>query len=150
MIPANTNPGQPDPANPDAVTHDPAQRRSEPGAPVLNPGFQLNHPTIVSLLYLGAFVTGITAIIGLVLAYLWKDEDANSWAASHGRYLIRTFWIGLLYSVIVGISWITIILIPLIPVGIVAIMVWWVVRCVKSLLAAQKQQPISDPATWLV
>ena len=31
-------------------------------------GFDLNRPTIVSLLYLSSFVFGVTAIVGVVLA----------------------------------------------------------------------------------
>lgn len=32
----------------------------------------------------------------------------------------------------------------------VAVAVWFIVRCVKGLMQADKQQPIGDPATWIV
>jgi len=38
-------------------------------------GFLLNNPTIVSLLYLGGFITGISALVGLVLAYVWSSDS---------------------------------------------------------------------------
>ncbi len=47
--------------------NDPTQR---PDATPVPSGFEFNRPTIVSLLYLGSFITGITAIIGVVLAYV--------------------------------------------------------------------------------
>ncbi len=37
-------------------------------------GFDLNRPTIINLLYIASFITGITGIIGVVLAYVWKGE----------------------------------------------------------------------------
>src|SRR3546814_8368095 len=45
-----------------------------PPATSTNASFDLNRPTIVALLYLASFLTGITALIGLVLAYIWKNE----------------------------------------------------------------------------
>lgn len=121
-----------------------------PHAPGTTQGFQLNHPTIISLLYLASFLTGITAIIGVVLGYLWKDENKGSWAESHLQYLVRTFWIGLLYGLAIGVSMILIVTIPLVPVAYAALAVWFVVRSLKALLSAQKQQPIADPTSWII
>ena len=63
-------------------------------------GFDLNQPTIISLLYLGGYVTGISAIVGVVLGYVWRSEPKAGWEVSHYAYLIRTFWIGLIGSVV--------------------------------------------------
>ena len=65
-----------------------------------NSGFEFNNPTIISLLYLASFITGITAIVGVVLAFVWRDEPKADWEISHYQYLINTFWIGLLGSII--------------------------------------------------
>lgn len=108
-------------------------------------GFDFNRPTIVSLLYLGGFITGVSAIVGLVLAYVWKGEPHAGWEESHFRYLIRTFWIGLLFSVVAGV--LAMILIGFLLFPLIAI--WFIVRCVKALLAAQKREPLADPATWM-
>ena len=35
-----------------------------------NTGFEFNQPTIISLLYLGSFVTGISGLVGVVLAHV--------------------------------------------------------------------------------
>jgi uncharacterized membrane protein len=109
-------------------------------------GFELNRPTIVALLYLASFVVGITGIVGLVLAYVWRGDNAEAWEAGHYTYHIRTFWIGLLASVL-GV------LLAIIGIGfliLLAVAVWVIVRSVVSLLNAQKRAPMADPATFLV
>lgn len=109
-------------------------------------GFDLNRPTIVSLLYLSSFVFGVTAIVGVVLAYVWKGEPHEEWQSSHFRYLIRTFWLGLIGG-FVGLL-LVIVLIGFLILLAVAVLV--IVRCVLSLVNAQKRAPMPDPETWLV
>lgn len=110
-----------------------------------NSGFDFNQPTIISLLYLGSFITGVSGLVGIVLAYVWQGDNQHDWAASHFTYLIRTFWIGLLGSVIS-------MLLMVVLVGmltIVAVAIWFGVRSVLSLVRAQKGEPMPDPQTWL-
>ena len=107
--------------------------------------FDFNHPTIISLLYLSSFVLGITIIVGVVLAYVWKGEPHADWETSHYDYLIRTFWIGLIGSVISFI-------LMLVLIGFllwIAVAVLVIVRCVLSLINAQKQVAMPNPETWL-
>jgi uncharacterized membrane protein len=64
---------------------------------------------------------------------------------SHYRFQIRTFWIGVLYSVIgmitvfiiVGFFWLCFVL------------VWWVVRCVKGMQAIAAGAPYERVETWM-
>ena len=118
------------------------QTQNDPQPPAPSGGFDLNHPTIISLLYLGSFVTGITGLVGVVLAYVWRDE-APAWAKSHHTYLIRTFWFGLLGTLIGVVLSIVLIGIPI----IIAVAVWVAVRSVMSLVKAQKQEPMPNPET---
>ncbi|WP_395392984.1 hypothetical protein WBP07_17685 [Novosphingobium sp. BL-8A] len=109
-------------------------------------GFEFNHPTIICLLYLASCVTGVTAIVGIVLAYVWRGEATADWEASHYQYLINTFWIGLIGSIIGGLLLIVVIgILVLAAVGVLVI-----VRCVMSLLNAQKHQPMPNPGSWTV
>ena len=107
--------------------------------------FELNQPTIISLLYLGGFVTGISALVGVVLAHAWQADNRANWAASHFTYLIRTFWLGLVGFVIAGVLSLVLIGLLLFPV----VGVWVGVRSVLSLMRAQKREAMPEPRTWL-
>ena len=98
----------------------------------------------VYILYLASLLTGITALIGLVVAYALRGQ-APEWEQSHYQFLIRTFWIGLLYSVI-GIL-LTVILIGFLILLFVAI--WLIVRCIQGLQLAARREPVPNPRTWL-
>ncbi len=110
--------------------------------------FQMNRPTIISLLYLGSFLAGITTIIGIILAYVWNGEAHEGWEDSHYRYHIRTFWMGIAWTVVAIIGTVVtlglgaFILFPLVAI-------WFAVRAIKSLLAAQKRQPVQNVDSWI-
>lgn len=108
-------------------------------------GFDFNQPTIISVLYLASFITGISGLVGIVLAHVWQGDNQEDWAASHFSYLIRTFWIGFVASLIAGVLSIVLIGFLLLPL----IAVWVGVRSVMSLIKAQKQEPMPDPETLL-
>ncbi|MET0534904.1 MAG: DUF4870 domain-containing protein, partial [Steroidobacter sp.] len=92
--------------------------------------------TVIYVLYLVTIISGITAIIGVIMAYMYRDE-APDWLRNHYDFQIRTFWLGLLYSVIAGI-------LCLIFIGFVlffVIAVWWIIRCVKGLRHLDRREP---------
>ncbi len=97
----------------------------------------------VYILYLVGFLTGLTAIIGVIIASL-QSERTDPTSQTHFQFQIRTFWIGLLYA-FVGI------LTAHIGIGAI-ILLWWAVwtliRCVKGMLALNAGEPISDPRSW--
>ena len=120
----------------------PAQR---PDATPTASGFEFNRPTIVGLLFAASYVTGVSGIIGVVLAYAWKSESHLPWEETHYTYLIRTFWIVVVASVLGMIT-------LLIGVGflvLLAVGVWGLVRTIMSLINAQKREPMKDPETLL-
>ena len=99
---------------------------------------------VVYVLYLVGYFTGITALIGVIIAHL-QTASARSILKSHNTFQIRTFWIGLLYLV-VGFALLHFI------VGALIIL-WWVVwsliRNVKGLLALNRNEPIANPELWM-
>jgi uncharacterized membrane protein len=99
---------------------------------------------IVYILYFVAYFTGITALIGVIIAHL-QVGSGDPIASSHFRFQIRTFWIGLLYLVIGTI-------LSVVVVGF-AVLLWWfiwsLVRNIKGALALNENQPIANPASWL-
>ncbi|NVE95127.1 DUF4870 family protein [Altererythrobacter lutimaris] len=118
----------------------PTQRNSGPPA---TGGFDLNRPSIISLLYLASFVTGVTGLVGIVLAHIWRGESHEPWVSSHYTYLIRTFWIGFAASVVA--FFLSFILIGVLLFPLIAI--WVGVRSVLSMVKAQKHEPMPEPET---
>lgn len=55
---------------------------------------------VVYVLYALSYFAGITAIVGIIINYVKKDDVAGTWLESHFRWQIRTFWFGLLWAVI--------------------------------------------------
>jgi len=99
---------------------------------------------IVYVLYLAAYVVGVTGLIGVIIAHV-KISSADPLLRTHYQFQIRTFWIGILYLV-VGI------VLLLVIIG-VAILLWWfiwsLVRNVKGVLALNENKPIADPTSWM-
>ena len=54
----------------------------------------------VYILYALSYFAGVTAIVGIIINYVKKDEAAGTWLESHFRWQIRTFWFGLLWALI--------------------------------------------------
>jgi uncharacterized membrane protein len=99
---------------------------------------------VVYVLYLVSYFTGITALVGVIIAFIQVDS-ADPILASHYRFQIRTFWIGLLY-LFVGV------ILAFVFIGILVIFWWFIwslVRNVKGLLALNESKPIADPASWM-
>ncbi len=98
----------------------------------------------VYVLYLLGYVTGITSIIGVVIAYL-QSGSTNPEMRSHYIFQTRTFWIGLLY-LFGGLV--------LLHLGVGAvILLWWfvwsLVRNIKGLLALNRNEAIANPESWV-
>jgi uncharacterized membrane protein len=111
-------------------------------------GFDFNQPTVVSLLYLASVVTGLPMLIGVVLAYVWKGEAPNGWEESHLRYHIRSFWIG----IALGLLFVVPTVLTLGVAGFIlypALVLWLIVRSMKSLMKAQRREPMANETTWL-
>ena len=123
------------------MTHvDPTPTPSPPREQISNKTLAL----IVYILYFVAYFTGITALIGVIIAHV-QVGSADPVLATHYRFQIRTFWIGLLYGII-GL------VLSLILIGYLVLLwlfVWSLIRNVKGVLALNENQPIPNPASWM-
>ena len=102
-------------------------------------------PLVIYALFLIGLGTGITAVVGVVLAYVSKPA-APEWLQSHYVFQIRTFWLWLLFSAIGGV-------LTLAHVGFVilaAIWVWMAVRCILGLTWLAKGQAYPTPRNWMI
>lgn len=95
-------------------------------------------------LYAASFLFGVTAVIGVVLAYMKRAEAAGTIYHSHLTYAIRTFWIGLALSVagfllsFVGLGFL---------LGFFAL-VWFVIRLVRAFLAWNERRAVERPTRF--
>ncbi|WP_163575054.1 DUF4870 family protein [Halomonas faecis] len=102
-------------------------------------------PIVVYALFLAGIVSGgLTALVGVVMAYVYRGEGP-AWLDDHYRFLIRTFWIGVLYFGVSGV--LTLVLIGFLT-WLLAVL-WLVIRCVKGLKRLQEQRAPDDVMTWL-
>jgi uncharacterized membrane protein len=99
---------------------------------------------VVYILYLVSLFVGLTAIVGVIMAYVNRG-DAADWVRSHYRFQIRTFWIGLLYG---ALSLLTAVIVIGILFGMFTL-IWWIVRCAKGLKQLARGEPYENAATWL-
>ncbi len=99
---------------------------------------------LIYIFYLVSIIIGVTAIVGLIMAYVNRD-DAPDWLQSHYQFQIRTFWIGALY-LFIGI------LLSQIVIGVFIILfwlVWLIVRCARGMKYLDRQQAYPDPKGWV-
>jgi len=100
-------------------------------------------PAVSYALYLLAFATGFTAIVGLIIAYA-QQGSAGPVMRTHYTFLIRTFWIGLVAMILVGVLFgvgailsVVLIGIPIMALaGLLSaiVAVWYGVRCIVGLV----------------
>lgn len=65
--------------------------------------------TAVYALQALAFLFGITFIVAVVVNYIKREDVRGTWLESHFRWQIRTFWYGLLWTVLGTLLYIVII-----------------------------------------
>lgn len=86
---------------------------------------------LVYILQAISLVVGLTAVAGVIINYLKRDEVRGTWLESHFEWQIKTFW-WLLAGVVVG--W----LLAIVLVGFLVLFVvgiWYIYRIVKGWLA---------------
>ena len=100
---------------------------------------------ITYVLYGLSLINGLTAVAGVIIAHIKVNEVTDSFLQSHYRWLIRTFWIGLIGFVIAGL--LTIIFIGFLLMPVVGL--WFIYRLVKGFLRFNDNKPIEDPGAWI-
>ena len=106
----------------------------------------VNTTKMVKIIYILNFVGVLLpfcALIGVVLAYPFQ-QDARGYLKSHFQYLIRTFWISILYYLVAGI-------LCLLVIGYVLLFlvtVWWIIRNAVGLKKALHEQEITHVEAW--
>ena len=91
---------------------------------------------VIYALQAASLLVGITALVAVIINYVKRPDVAGSWLESHFRWQIRTFWFGLLWSVMGFIT-------AFVVVGyfiLAANAVWLIYRIVKGWLRLADQK----------
>lgn len=97
----------------------------------------------IHVLYLAGIVVGVTALAGIVIAYINRGKS-EAWIETHYTWAIRTFWIGLLYTLISA-------MLMLVAIGFITgllTVAWFVARIVFSWQALDRGEPMANAASW--
>jgi uncharacterized membrane protein len=97
-------------------------------------------PTIIYACYVAAFLYGITMIIGVVVAYVYRDEAKGKWCHSHYNYQIGIFWKSIIGFVI---GFCTIAFFGLGIFVLIGTYIWVVVKILKGWRALAEGKEIS-------
>jgi uncharacterized membrane protein len=100
---------------------------------------------VIYVLYLAGLAIGISGLVGIVLAYVNRGKS-EAWIETHYTYIIRTFWIGLLYGLVS-----CVLILAFIGMFLLfAVAVWFIARCIIGLQAAGRGEPVRNPQSWLI
>ena len=92
-------------------------------------------------------LVGLFGFIGVIVAYVKRDEAQGTWVASHLSWLIRTFWFSTFWGVVGGIIFVLLFIVfllgPLLAFGIWgATSLWVIYRVVRGYLLFKDSRPI--------
>jgi uncharacterized membrane protein len=107
-------------------------------------------------LYLASLFTfSLTAIIGLIIAYVKRGDLAGTPYESHITSAIRTFWISLVVAVVALALIAAAIGASSLFLGVISgfifalLTLWQIVRGIRGLIRAIDGDPIANPTGWL-
>jgi len=83
---------------------------------------------------IGVFVP-LAAIVGVIINHIKRGDTRGTWVESHHRWMMRTFWFGLLWSIVIGITAVIPFVNVLSIIGLIAVGIWYIYRVVRGLLA---------------
>jgi len=97
-----------------------------------------NIATAVYALQAVSFLLVITYFIAVILNYIKRDDTRGTWLESHFRWQVRTFWFGLLWFVLGGLTF-------FIVIGwfiLFAAALWLIYRILKGWLNLNDGKPM--------
>lgn len=98
--------------------------------------------TVIYALYASSILLGVTILVAIVMNYVKRDDVAGTWLESHFRWQIRTFWFGLLWSVLGVLSLVVVVGFAV----LFANLVWFIYRIVKGWIRLNEGRPMYEAA----
>lgn len=90
----------------------------------------------------GMFLTGWPSIIAVIINYVKRGDVKGTYLESHFRWQIRTFWYALLWCVVAGLAFVTLIGIPIFFVIVFALSIWLIYRIVFGWINLNAGKPM--------
>lgn len=90
----------------------------------------------------GSFVGSIPSIFAVILNYVKRGDARGTWAESHYRWQIRTFWFAIFWVAVAAILFVTLVGIPFSMGILVAVTLWLVYRIVRGWLRLRDRSPM--------
>ena len=91
---------------------------------------------------IGGFVGSAPSIIAVIINYVKRGGAHGTWAASHYRWQIRTFWFALLWLIIAMLLIVTLVGAPVGLGLLLALTLWLIYRIARGWLRLLDKQPM--------
>ena len=91
---------------------------------------------------IGSFIGSLPSLLAVLLNYIKRGDARDTWAASHYRWQIRTFWFALLWALV---GWALILTLIGVVMGIpilIALTLWLIYRVGRGWLRLRDRQPM--------
>jgi uncharacterized membrane protein len=89
-----------------------------------------------------AFLTGWPSIIAVILNYVKRSEVRGTWLETHFTWQIRTFWFALLWLVVGGVLFVTVVGIPFAIALWFGTGIWVLYRIIRGWLALASRKAL--------
>jgi uncharacterized membrane protein len=91
---------------------------------------------------IGGFVGSVPSIIAVIINYLKRGGARGTWAASHFRWQIRTFWFALLWLLVAVLLIVTVVGAPFGLGLLVVLTLWLIYRIARGWLRLLDKRPM--------
>jgi uncharacterized membrane protein len=92
----------------------------------------------------GSFVGSVPSILAVVLNYIKRSDARGTWAESHYRWQIRTFWFSIVWVIFAGVLFVTLIGIPFAFAILGILAIWLAYRIGKGWLRLRDRRPMYE------
>jgi uncharacterized membrane protein len=91
---------------------------------------------------IGSFIGSLPSLLAVLLNYVKRGDARGTWAASHYRWQIRTFWFALLWAIV---GWVMVLTLVGVVVGgpiLIALTLWLIYRIGRGWLRLRDRRPM--------
>jgi uncharacterized membrane protein len=91
---------------------------------------------------IGGFLGSVPSIIAVILSYVKRGDARGSWAESHFRWQIRTFWFALLWLLVSVLLIVSLVGAPVGLAVLITVTVWLIYRIARGWIRLLDRQPM--------